>query len=135
MPPYKTVSVQNLFELSTVTKEQNTPEYSEYRLVKKELGALETREFKHEIGTILEYKSVVDDNLRIEYNETQMLDNINICFTMQGHVALHFPKQDFKTSLSDFQHHHIFAPEPRYDLLVNRNVHGFHFTINCRLVM
>ncbi|RAW00692.1 helix-turn-helix transcriptional regulator [Pseudochryseolinea flava] len=129
MPPYKTLSMDNLMELSTVIKHNDDPDYNEYRMVKKELGALETRELKHEIGTILQYKSVVDDNLRIEYNEEQMVENINICFTMQGQVALHFPKYNFQTALADFQHHHIYAPEPRYDLLVNRNVHGFHFTI------
>ena len=129
MPPYKTLSFNNLCELSTVSKADQCPDVNEYKLVKKEVGALDTRELKHDIATIIEYKSVVEDNLRIAYNEEQMLNSVNICFVMEGTAALDFPKTKFRTTLADF-HHHIFAPEPRYDLLVHKNVRGFHLSID-----
>jgi AraC-like DNA-binding protein len=130
MPDFQTLTFNNVCELSTQSKDNDYPEMNHYRLVKKEVGILETKELHHEIATVIEYKSDIAENLRIQYNEVQMLSHVNICFTMAGHVGIHFPESKFKTTLSDFQHHHIFAPEPRYDLLVNKCVKGYHLAID-----
>jgi AraC family transcriptional regulator, transcriptional activator of the genes for pyochelin and ferripyochelin receptors len=130
MSQFKTLNFNNVCELSTHVKDGDDPALDQYRIVKKAAGVLETRELKHDMATVIEYWADGSDNFRIQYDDARMLNHVNICFTMEGHVGIQFPESKFKTSLADFQHHHIFAPDPRYDLLVSKHVKGFHLAID-----
>ncbi|HYG18019.1 MAG TPA: AraC family transcriptional regulator, partial [Ohtaekwangia sp.] len=39
-------------------------------------------------------------------------------------------QSNFSTHLDSQQHHSIYAPEPNYELLVRKNIHGFHLAID-----
>jgi AraC-like DNA-binding protein len=59
-----------------------------------------------------------------------MHHSMNVCFAIEGTVGLKLKESNFSTSLSEHQHHFIYSPESRYDIVTTKNVHGFHLSID-----
>jgi AraC-like DNA-binding protein len=94
------------------------------------LGKMESRHVSNHHVDIIEFKTDTLEDVRVQYDEKQMLHSLNVCFALEGTVGLDLKESKFSTTLSTHQHHHIFAPEPEYDIQATKKVHGFHLSID-----
>lgn len=105
-------------------------EKQHYSVSSNDLGRIEATLLRSGSVTAIEYKADLHHDLCIQYNEEQMLNSMNICFSFQGDVDIHLRQSDFSTGLAAYQHHYLYAPETRYDLRIRKNTHGFHLAVD-----
>jgi AraC family transcriptional regulator, transcriptional activator of the genes for pyochelin and ferripyochelin receptors len=105
-------------------------DFTHLRAKHKAWGSLENRTFKNKFFGIHQIQADFNDMFRISFDEQQMLNNMNICLTMNGKIGLDLKESDFNTSLSSRKHHCIYSPETRYDLIIDKSVHVVHITVD-----
>ena len=130
MNTFKTLSYSTLASLAEPVPMESDADIVQYRIQDKEFGTIEQRYLHNPYVTVIEYKADLNGNFRIQHDEEQMLTSMNSCFLFQGSIGLHLRESKFSAALDPLQHHHIYAPEPEYDLLVRKNAHVFHLAID-----
>lgn len=100
------------------------------RALHKSWGSLENRVLKNKFYGIHQLRADFNDTFRVSFDEEQMLSNINICLAMNGRIGLDLKESDFNTTLSAQNHHSIYSPETRYDLVIDKSVHVVHITVD-----
>lgn len=105
-------------------------DFTHLRAKHKAWGSLENRTLKNKFFGIHQIRADFNDTIRVSFDEQQMLNNMNICLSMNGNVGLSLKESEFSTSLSSRKHHCIYSNETKYDLVVDKSVHVVHITVD-----
>jgi AraC family transcriptional regulator, transcriptional activator of the genes for pyochelin and ferripyochelin receptors len=105
-------------------------DFTHRRAKHKAWGSLENRTLNNKFFGIHQLRADFHDTFRVSFDEQQMLDNMNICLAMNGKIGLNLKESDFTTSLAANNHHSIYSPETRYDLIIEKSAHVVHITVD-----
>jgi AraC family transcriptional regulator, transcriptional activator of the genes for pyochelin and ferripyochelin receptors len=105
-------------------------ENQHFKVQHQSFGQIEAALLRSGHITAVEYKADLHHDLCIQYNEQQMLNTMNICFSFHGNVGIQLKQSNFTAGLSPYEHHSVYAPETEYDVNIKKNTHGFHLAID-----
>jgi AraC-like DNA-binding protein len=133
-----TLRTLSFSDLEALAKPVTPPPFSDNFHVKvdqREFGQIDATLLQSGSITAVSYKADLQEDLCIQYNEEQMLQSMNICFSFQGDVDLQLKQSNFSATLAPFQHHCLFAPETEYDIRIKKNTQGFHLAVDLEYYM
>ncbi|SKC88638.1 AraC family transcriptional regulator [Ohtaekwangia koreensis] len=97
---------------------------------KQPWGTLEEKILSGDHYRFMEYAVCPVGNFRMQYQEEQMPNSINICIALQGEVGVTLKESGMSAVLTGLRHHSMYAYEQEYDLIVRKNIHGIHIALD-----
>lgn len=92
-------------------------------------GSILERRFDCSEYAISHFKTDLNDDYAIAFNDERLENSVNICVNMEGYTGVRF-KSKAEFGLTTRKQHSLYIPENEYSVLIKKSMDNVHFAID-----